>query len=183
MSHEVQLDRDFSFVRRLRSEGLLQEIKPDAFRGGENGSILITCGDRDRITDIFYHLREMAEIQTIGLNGGGILLGDNSFDSRRQIIIEDCYDAHVLKGSRLIKTLGHFPCGKARLCGFTVRDVVLMTLKGKRYIRTMLGNRIRDLHILPLIHIDWRCSDTPGKGCKTYFVQFAHYERMACIPY
>lgn len=170
------LERGFDFLRKLRNMEALQEIRPEAFDEERNGSILISCGDRDRITDIFSHLREMVDIHTITLNGGGILLADGSFATRRQIILEDCLDASKIKGSTFVKTLGHFPCGKALQRGYTAKDIVLMTLEGKKNIREALASRIDGLRILPLMHVDWRDSSTPEKNLKTYAMQCRHYE-------
>ena len=177
------LNRGFGFLRKLRDEGFLQEIKPNAFVTEPNGSILISCGDRDRVSDIFSHLNGMVNIHTIMLNGGGILLADGPFATQRQIILEDCLDAHKIKGSRFIKTLGHFPCGKAHQRGFTAKDIVLMTLEGKKNIRAELSGRIAGLRILPLMHVDWRDSDTPKRELKTYAMQCRHYECIKTVGY
>ncbi len=176
------LSNGFNFLRRLRNEEILQEIKVDAFNNEKNGSILITCGDRDRITDIFSHLREMNKLHVLSLNGGGILLSD-SYYFRRDVILEDCLDASRIKGSTLIKTLGHFPCGKAFQRGHNAKDIALMILEGKRNLRKALQARIGDLHILPLMHVDWRDSDTPERGLKTYVLQCRDYDTILKIDY
>ncbi len=176
------IDSGFNFIKILRERGILLEIDGSAFDKEDKGSILITCGDRDRITDIFSHLREMTQMHTLMLNGGGILLADSCF-IRRQIILEDCLDANRIKGITFIKTLSHFPCGKALQRGHTAKDIILMTLEGKRNIIKTLSARIKNLRVLALLHVDWRDSNTPERGLRTYVINLKNYNLIENMDY
>jgi hypothetical protein len=170
------LREGFEFLNCLRDQSILHEFNHS------RRSILVTCGDMDRIEDILLHLRKMAKFQLISLNGGAILLGRGYFQ-RNDIILEDILDASRIKGLNFIQTLGHFPCGKAAQRGHTAKDISLMVLEGEERLRETLSARIDGLQILPLMHVDWRGSPWAERGLKTYAMRYTHYDAIREMPY
>lgn len=145
---------DFLFAQQLIQAGILEELSPERIRHlAPKGAVLITCGDRDRVTGHLTGCQKIVPIHIIALNGGAILLGEGIDEKRRQIIVEECRDAMHLKELHFIFSLSHFPCGKGDLLGMSLKQNILANLQGKNVLKEIFGSGVR---ILPIISIDWR---------------------------
>jgi hypothetical protein len=150
-----ELEAGFNLAVGLINAGLFGEI--DDGRLAEiapKGSVMVSCGDRDRFRHYFERVRSVVELHPITLNGGAILLGPGIDQRRQDVVIEDISDALALKGMSTVVLSSHFPCGKAGLLGLGLKDIVLKTLEGKRSLKAQFP----DIRVLPLISIDWRPS-------------------------
>lgn len=158
----------FRLAKELIAAHMLEEIQPEGIRKkAPSGAVLIGCGDRDRFSGFFVGCTAIIPIHPIALNGGGLLLGDDIDETRRQIILEDCTDALRMKQMNFVFILSHFPCGKATALGIGLRDTILKTLEGKRFLKKHLHGVVHG--VLPLISIDWRGAGIEGEdGIKIY---------------
>lgn len=144
----------FLLARQLIEAGILDELSPDRIRHlAPKGAILITCGDRDRVTGHLSGCQKIVPIHLIALNGGAILLGEGINPERKQIILEECRDGMKLKDIHFILSLSHFPCGKGDELGMSLQKNILANLEGKDALKTFFG---RGVGVLTVISIDWR---------------------------
>jgi len=160
----------FLLAQQLIQAGILEELSPEKIRHlAPQGAILITCGDRDRITGHLSGCQRIVDIHLIALNGGAILLGEGVDEKRKHTIIEECHDAMYLKEIHFIFSLSHFPCGKGDLLGMSLQQNILANLQGKDVLKASflsIGIKVR---VLPIVSIDWRESGLANEdGVRLY---------------
>ncbi len=156
-SHHV----DLRLAEQMITAGLLMEIRAEKIRAiAPEGAILITCGDRDRVTGHFTGCQDIVPIHLIALNGGALLLSDGVDAPAQQIIIRSCEEAMEIKGIRFIFCLSHFPCGKGELLGMGLRENILANLRAKDFLKRRFGSAVG---VLSMVGVDWREAGLPDK--------------------
>ncbi len=165
------LEMGFNLAVRLIDAGIFEEIDNERLKEiSPRGSALVACGDRDRFSHYFNTLREAIDVHPITLNGGSILLGTDIDHERKRIVTEDISDALGLKSMDTVVLSSHFPCGKAGLLGFGLKEILIKTLEGKEHLKRFFPN----VRIVPLISIDWRPSSLDRKDA-TFIETFAFH--------
>lgn len=152
----------FLLARQLIDAGILVELSPERIRHvAPKGAVLITCGDRDRVTGHLSGCQKIVPIHVIALNGGSLLLGKGIDETRQRTIMEDCRDALTMKDIHFVFNLSHFPCGKGDALSMGLQANILANLQGKNVLKEFLG---KDVGVLTIISIDWREAGIPGVG-------------------
>lgn len=148
-----RLKEGFLLAANLINAGVLEVVDDARLKEiAPKGSVFISCGDRDRFHAYFRKMQSVVPMHPITLNGGGILLGTGVDETRRVVITEDTRDAFDLKGIGTVVLSSHFPCGKAGLLDFGLREILLKTLEGKAFLKKTFPT----CRVLPLMSIDWR---------------------------
>lgn len=152
---------DLRMAEQMINAGLLTEINAEKIRTiAPGGAILITCGDRDRVTGHFTGCQDIVPIHLIALNGGALLLSDGIDADAQQVVLENCVEAIQLKNINFIFCLSHFPCGKGELLGMGLRENILANLRAKDFLKRRFGSTVG---VLSMVGIDWREAGLPDK--------------------
>lgn len=171
----------FVLAEAMIQAGLLQEIRaPRLKERAPNGAVFITCGDRDRFSHHYAVCSGLVDAHPVCLNGGGVLLGNDVDDVRKQTILEETLEAFAIKGLRFVLDHSHFPCGKCTAkYGFGLRETLLKTLEGKAFLKEAIPKEKLD-GILPLIGIDWRVAHIKREhGVKLYALRLQDMPAIA----
>lgn len=171
-------DDHWSFLRELRTQGILAEVNPAAHKC-TTGFVAEFCSDCDR--DIW--LKESAVHQRIFplLHAGGplrIAPGSPCCDGQ-DFVFEDiplAFDRRFpATGPLTIVLVNHFPCGKATDSGITTAaEIIRLLVAAKDYLRDRLQRERPDLaarvQIIPKFHVLW------NNGVqRTYFLDVAKW--------
>jgi hypothetical protein len=168
MGHLSDTDRDT--YKRLRKQGILSDV--DAHRLDLTaGVILVACSDGDQLPDIFNNIshsfegqRQSARIHTIALNGGALLLPENSPlvtpHREDEVLLEHIKVARELKNINTIALYTHAPCGAGTLAGLTL----------EQELDLLLAAKVRIKESLPGIKAVCFCHIDRGESKRTYFV-------------
>lgn len=152
---------DLRLAEKMIHADLLTEIRPEKIRElAPEGAILITCGDRDRVTGHFTGCQSIVPIHLIALNGGGLRLADGIDQSAKNLITGECIDAMSLKGIRFIFCLSHYPCGKGDILGMDLKTNIIANLQAKDYLKRTFGSAVG---VLSMVGIDWREAGLPDR--------------------
>lgn len=175
---------DFLLAQALIAAELLTEINAaEIQRMAPEGAVLITCGDRDRITGLLSGCQRIIPVHILSLNGGALLLSDGIDDRRQHILLEDCVEALLLKELKLIFNLSHFPCGKGEALGIDFRNNILANLNGKRLLKETFGRYElpQKIRVLSIISIDWRSAPEEMRAdvIKLYATSLSHRTSIA----
>lgn len=170
-------DSDRQLIETLRHEaGVLIDVK-DHKLDLKNGVIMVSCSDGDQMSDIFHfqekmqaRQRDSQRIHTIGLNGGALLIPENSPlnkpNGEDRVMLKHIKQAIELKGITTIALYVHAPCGAAGLCRLNMDQVLDLLIQAKRRIKA----EIPGVTVACFCHVD--------NGEKmTYFVSREHYEK------
>lgn len=187
-------EADFELLRELRREGVLAQV--DEHRVPlDNGVILVTCGDGDRLPDIFAYKRKIVEtrcndtrIHLLAWNGGALRLAKPSGSARNSPIKTDGTGAHKLflqeiagavslKGIRTVALYIHAPCGWAGLAGIDIRKTLLCLIEAKKTIKVAMP----DVQVAAFVQVDYGDFATRIRPDKrrfaTYFTSRANVEQ------
>ncbi len=152
---------DLQLAAGMIRADLLTEIRPEKIRElAPEGAILITCGDRDRVTGHFTGCQNIVPIHLISLNGGALLLSEGVDALSQQVITTNCREAMSLKGIRFIFCLSHFPCGKGDILDMNLKENILANLRAKNFLKNEFGSTVG---VLSIVGIDWREAGLPGR--------------------
>ena len=175
---------DFLLAQELINAGLLTEINAAEIQASApEGAVLITCGDRDRVTGLLSGCQRIIPVHVLSLNGGALLLSDGIDATRQQVLLEECVEAMFLKNLRFVFNLSHFPCGKGEALGIDLRNNILANLNGKSLLKKVFRQYEfpKKPKVLPIISIDWRSA--PGNMqadvIKLYATSLAHWHAIA----
>lgn len=156
MTELSQHDREF--VRRLRDEGVLQDVA-DQRLDQVNGIILVTCGDGDETPELLQFVRERMRmrdlkprIHQLSLNGGALLIPARSpvnTDGDGKVMLKHVVKSNGIKGIRTVALYAHAPCAAAGEAGINLRGVIALLLEAKDEIL-----RQADLDVACFLHVD-----------------------------
>lgn len=174
MAHLSDSDRQtIDFLRN--GAGVLADVEEHKI-DQTNGVIMVACADGDQMPDIFLFQKKMEEkqrktprIHTIALNGGALLIPENSpvATGESKILIGHIRVAMDLKKIKTIALYAHAPCGAAGLCKLSVEVILDLLIQAKMQIK----REISDAKVACFFHVDY------GDGKKrTYFVSRDKYE-------
>ncbi|MBP9864431.1 hypothetical protein KBC54_03215 [Patescibacteria group bacterium] len=145
----MPLDRNDGQFMLLRTYEILADVVGHRL-DGSNGIILMPCGDGDQFHDLYKHLAETVQFQSLprihvlSLNGGALLIPEHSpFNKERDygsVLIEHAVTAVKLKGIQTIVLEAHAPCGMARAAGLDLVSVVRLLVAAKRRLKVHLPN-------------------------------------------
>lgn len=164
---------DHAIKMRLRKAGVLGDLDGNRL-DLRQGVIMVTCADGDQLYDIFAHKalavmqqRSDARIHTLALNGGALLLAEDSPLSRTNnegtVLMEHIRGAMKLKGMRTVALYAHAPCGAATKMvhpPLRLDQVVALLIRAKTRVKS-LGDGIK---VACFLHVD------NGTGKRTYHV-------------
>lgn len=172
-AHLIDSDRQLIEILRYQA-GVFADVEDHLLDQG-NGVIMVTCSDGDQMPDIFSFQEKMRgdhrknpRIHTIALNGGALLIGENSplkSDGEDRVMLKHIKQAIELKGITTIALYVHAPCGAAGLCRLDMRQVLDLLMEAKRRIKTEM----------PGVTVACFCHVDNGKK-RTYFVSRERYE-------
>jgi hypothetical protein len=135
------------------------------------GVILVACSDGDQLPDIFSNIsnsfagqRSSPRIHTIALNGGALLLPENSplvtAHREDEVLLEHIKVARELKNIDTVALYTHAPCGAGTLAGLTLEQELDLLLIAKTRVK----------ETLPGIKVACFCHIDRGESKRTYFV-------------
>ncbi len=163
-------NEDREAYNRLRKQEILLDV--DAHRLNlADGVILVACSDGDQLPDIFSNIshsfagqRSSPRIHTIALNGGALLLPEDSplvtAHREDEVLLEHIKVARELKNIHTVALYTHAPCGAGTLAGLTL----------EQELNLLLAAKVRIKEHLPGIKAACFCHIDRGESKRTYFV-------------
>ncbi len=162
-------EADFQMIRSLRLAGVLKNMNRDCIPD-ERGTIIISCADGDRITDILTHHWNICDghqcHHTFSLNGGPLLIPKDSpiahYDEGK-ILLAHILDAHKLKKITTVTAYGHWPCGAAITSHVSLTETLDLLFQAKGNTRRYLQSHGLEPSVIAFLHVDY------GNKKKSYF--------------
>ncbi len=165
-------DEDLLTIQALRNYGVLEDTDSNHIPRN-NGTLMVTCADADRIGDMIDHHRACCSSDGchhrhhhLSLNGGSLLIPDGSPARRSpsskegEVLLQHINDGCALKQIHTIILYAHTPCGIARLRGITLLDTLRIHVAAKDCVRACVQEGTT---IVLFFHIDY------GEKKRTYF--------------
>jgi hypothetical protein len=163
---------DLSMIRDLRCAGVLQNMDGNKIPDND-GTIVISCADGDRISDILEFHRKQCDSHEchhpLTLNGGPLLIPRDSPVADKEhpegpVILKHVVGANKIKNISTIVAYGHWPCGAALASGLSLYQTLELFVKSKDNIRQFLQAREIKPSVVACFHVDY------GSGVKrSYF--------------
>ncbi len=155
---------DFDLIRKLRNEGVLQNMNPERMQEIISPTGIICCSDAHQRDNINSHIRKIWDkvgaeriIHEIKFAGAHVFAANSTIVDERfneNLFIRD----QVSKGIKLGKIkkklmlIGHYPCGLAGELNLNLYDALLLQLFGAEELQF----HFHDIRVSNLFHVDYR---------------------------
>jgi len=157
---------DIALVKRLRTDGVLEDVDAHLINGGDGKNVVVMCADGHQSVDTisahanFLRAPEQGECccHTLSFNGGALNLSPK-FSPRsrlpvRKVLLSQIRQAMALKSATTIVLYVHAPCGAAKLRKLSFSQVLDHLFLAKTTVKQRFARR-KNLRLICFVQIDY----------------------------
>jgi hypothetical protein len=168
---------DNQLIKDLRLGGVLKNMDGNKIPD-DNGTIVISCSDGDRISDILEYHRNTCDghhcHHPLALNGGPLLIPKDSPVADKDypegpVLLRHVLGANKIKKISTVVMYGHWPCGAALASGLTLHQALELVVKSKDNVRLFLQSHEIEPKVVSCFHVDY------GSTKRSYYLDRAKW--------